>query len=537
LLVENKKSGEFEKNYIGTKTASVASFMVFGKFIVFLISGITFILVARLLGPSVYGIYTLAFAFSSFFSVVADIGVNTTVSKFIAEYIAKKNKKELDKVVSNSYYSILITGIIFTIIAFSMSGFIASHVLNNAGQTYILQIVSLCILGALLFNVSYSTLVGFGNGSYVAIIVVIQSIFQSAVSLYFVVAGFGALGPILGLLVGYLMSVLATLFIIRKKLMVNFVKPSISYIKDLLTFSYAIAVYNGLRGFINNLGPILLAVYATTTIVGNFGVAIKITALISDIASILGAASLPMFAYTLSTKNIGKSIGKFYNYAAYSTFLVAVPILLYLSILSKEFSYTVFSAKYAIAPMYISIMSLGVLLWVLATYTNMLLLGANKVKEIMKYSIIIAVIELIVLFTVVPKFGGIALVLELYILSPTLIILFMSRAVRKYLDTRLEVFRLIRVVIAGVISVAFLVPVIILLKGDYIPILIVGALEQMIVYPIMIGLTGATNMNDINVIREITKKVPIVNKVIPVFAAYAEHFIKLKNKFQPNYGA
>ena len=406
-----------KKKEVGARTVGVASYMMLGKFIVFILSGITLLVVARILGPSVYGVYILAFSFSGLFSVVADVGVGTTISKFIAEYSAKKNREELNRVVSNSYASAFLSGLAFTLIAFLMSNFIAVHVIGNSNQVYIVQIVSFLIVGAVLFKVSYGMMIGFGGGKYVAMVMLVQAAFQAALSITLAVLGFGALAPILGILLGYILSIITVLFILKKRFGITFRMPSFGYVKKLVGFSSQISVYNGLTGSIFNLAPIVLGVFATTVIVGNFGVALRTSNVINEVISIFGTVTLPMFAYTLSTKRIGKSIGKFYNYTVYTTFLLVTPVLLYLSILAKEFSYTAFGANYALAPFYLSVMSAGTFLWILATYSLMLLISANEVRQVMKYGIIIFLIEFVALFTLVPLFGGIGLVVLLYILA------------------------------------------------------------------------------------------------------------------------
>lgn len=515
-----------EKRAVGAKTAGVASLMVFGRFIALFISGIAFVIVARVLGPGVYGIYVLAISFAGFFGAIADLGVNTAVNKFIGQYQASGKHEDLEKIISNGYSSVIISGFAFAMIAFLMSGFIAVHLLGGAGNTYVVQIVSFCILASMMFALSYNIMIGFGKGRYVALVIVVQSIFQGISSILLALLGFGAAAPIIGLLIGYSASVTTVLLLLTTKFKIRFRRPSATYIKKLLGFSSPISAYNGLRGFITNLAPIILGVFATTIIVGNFGVAIKTSAIISNITEALGLAVLPMFAYTVSTKSIGKNIGKFYNYAAYMTFLLITPALLYLSILSREFSFTVFSAKYLLAPSYISVISVGTLLWVLATYTNMLLVSTNRVKEILKYSVIIVCIELVLLFTMVPLFGGLGLTFLLFIITPSLILLLMSRTANRLLNVRLEWAKLVRIVIAGIISAVFLLPLPYLLHENYILILIIGAVEQIFIYPAILTLSGAAGRKELKTLREITSGIPVMNKLIAVFASYSERFIR-----------
>lgn len=52
---------------VGSKVANIAGFVLISKIITFTLSGVALILVTRLLGPTQYGIYTLAVTFAGIF--------------------------------------------------------------------------------------------------------------------------------------------------------------------------------------------------------------------------------------------------------------------------------------------------------------------------------------------------------------------------------------------------------------------------------------------------------------------------------------
>ena len=525
MQAKTKKSQDAETRAIGAKTANVASLMIFGRFISLFISGIAFIIIARLLGPDIYGLYTLAAAYASIvISVgIGDLGISTAFNKFIGQYSGKGNKDEIEKVLSNGYVSVIISGVALTLIAFALSGLLAGRILGSPSLAYILEVASPTILLSMLFGISYNALVGFGKGTYIALIIVLQSLVQSVVSIGFILLHYGAIAPLLGLIVGYSCSILTTILILYMKFGVRFRKPSLKYMKKLLTFSYPLAIYNGLRNFTNGLSPIVLGIFATTVIVGNFGVALKTGTIISNVTDALGLAVLPMFAYTVYTKGLSKNIGKFYNYATYFTYLLITPALLFIAILAKQFSYTIFSAKYLLAPGYLSIISVGLLIWVVATYTTALLISSNKVRTILKYGLAIAATEIILILTIVPYFGGIGLTTVLYIITPTIICILMGSAARKMLRIKLEVRKLVHVVIAGLISAVFLVPAIIFIH-NYVILLVVGVFLQIIIYPIVVGLVGAARKEDLKILKDVTVNLPVMGKVIGLLADYSSHF-------------
>ena len=89
----------------------------------------------------------------------------------------------------------------------------------------------------------------------------------------------------------------------------------------------------------------------------------------------------------------------------------------------------------------------------------------------------------------------------------------------------LELLKLARVALAGLISTACLLPLL-LIPGEYIAILVIGAVVQMAVYPIVLTLTGAAGREELKVLKDVTSKIPVMGRIIRVFADYAGHFAR-----------
>src|SRR5271157_4100281 len=114
---------------LGTQAATTASAALFGRVFTIVIAGIAFVLVARLLGPTQYGIYSVAMAFVAFFTTIGESGMGVTFSKFVAEYSSRNDKKKLAELLLNGYCILLVMCTAFSLIAFALSGFMASYVL------------------------------------------------------------------------------------------------------------------------------------------------------------------------------------------------------------------------------------------------------------------------------------------------------------------------------------------------------------------------------------------------------------------------
>lgn len=525
-----KEMEEAEALSRGGKTARIATSVLAAKSFTFLAAGIAFIIVARILGPGTYGVYTLAVAIAGFFGSFGDFGFSLSAVKFIAEYIEKKNTAMVKSTITNAYVGAALIGAIFTIIAFAASGPVALMVFHNTSYIQVLQIASFTIIVSVLWNVSYSMLVGLGKGRFIAFAVALQSTVQAILSVGFAVLGFGAAAPILGVVIGFFAGFLAATAIEARILGISASKMTAAFswkeIKRLFSFSLPLGVSNFVTGITSNFSTIFLGLYATSFVLGNYGITYKVSNMFDVVIGSIGFALLPLFSATLVDKKPNKSIGKFYNYSIYLSLLVIAPVAFYIIFLSLPFSYTVFGGVYSLAPLYISIMSVGVLLTILSSYSSNLLISAGKVKIFLKFNIILSAIQIAFLLFLVPLYNGLGLVALLFIIIPVAMnILYMGK-LRSVFKMKIEVARFARVILSSVVSAAFIIPLMYLFGGSTIPLLIAAAVEQLIIYPIIIAKLGAIDRKNTDLLAKITKGVPLVGQVIHSLTEYTNIFLR-----------
>ena len=83
---------------LGLSGAKLSYFFAITQIASVVISGGMVILIARMLGPASYGIYTLAYTVATFFSSFGVLGVMDYINKYIPHLQAKRKKKELHAV-------------------------------------------------------------------------------------------------------------------------------------------------------------------------------------------------------------------------------------------------------------------------------------------------------------------------------------------------------------------------------------------------------------------------------------------------------
>jgi O-antigen/teichoic acid export membrane protein len=509
---------------VGAKTARLAGYVFLSRTLAMGIAGIALLVVARVLGSGLFGVYALAIAMAGLFDIIGDLGIGMTFSKFTAEYSGARNARKMSELVSNGVFILFAFGLVMTVAAFLSSGFLASYLLHSTEYVYVLQLASLTILLSMMYGVN-NVFYGLGRGGQFALTTTMQTIAQSLASIGLAVLGFGAVAPVAGLIVGYIVGIALTFYVILCVARIRLVMPSLKSIKKLMEFSMPVAAYNTLTNQMINLGPIVLGVFATTMIVGNYSIASKVGTLISSLTEAIVLSLLPAFATTIASRHSHR-ISKLYNYSVHISLVLVTPLLLTIALLSKPFTFTAFGGGYSIAPLYVSVVSIGVLIGIIGLYTSTLLIGSNKVKEVMKASIAIAAVQILAIFLLVPEFKGIGLVVVMFIITPIVSVALYTREAGRSMGVHLATKKIFRVILAGLISAALLLPLMLALHGNYAVLLIAAAVEQIIAYPPIVAAVKGVTRSDLEVLKGITRSVPMFSTIIGVLAGYSGAFAR-----------
>lgn len=125
------------------------------------------ILVARILGATVYGEFGIINNTISMFATFAGLGLGITSTKIIAEF-KRFDKAKVERVLGLTNLFALISGIVMMIFVFILSNWLAVNVLNNPGLEIYLKLSSICLLFNTFNGVQRGALSGFEKFSNVA---------------------------------------------------------------------------------------------------------------------------------------------------------------------------------------------------------------------------------------------------------------------------------------------------------------------------------------------------------------------------------
>ena len=118
------------------------------------------------------------------------------------------------------------------------------------------------------------------------------------------------------------------------------------------------------------------------------------------------------------------------------------------------------------------------------------------------------------------------IVVLMFVITPIISVVLFTRESKNVLKIGINARRLYRVAIAGMISTALLVPLMLAINSDYILLLVLAAAEQLVVYPPVLSLVKGVSKKDLEVLKRITGHIPVLNLAVGVVAGYSGLFAR-----------
>jgi len=512
---------------LGVNSASVATFIVFSKAFSIIVGGLTFIIVARLLGPSGYGIYTIAMGMAGFIGAFGSISIGQYLNKYIPELSLRGEKERIKNMLG---VALLITLIIILAVVLVSSLFIKQilyYFFHSTVNNSVVYFSLMYLIFSTLFGLGGNILISFADGKGSAIAQVINISFQAAFSISLVLLGYGALGAIVGCMLGLFFGFIYQILRITKHSSIRF-SNVIGEVKRMLGFSIPLTTSSIVGSLVNNFSVLYLSIFFLPSVVGLYGVASKIGTYIDLVTGSISAILIPMFSAVIANKEIKERLGKFYNYSIYFGLLFAIPIVIYIVVFSNALVISVFTSTYKGTSLYMALIGFGILLGLFASFASLLAVSAGYIKKVFEYGVATSVIELISLLILVPFLSVTGLIIALYYIGGIVADILYLNFIRRVLKIKIQ-FNFVGIVIANLVLAILFIPIVFLdIKATYQ--LLLGLIAIIFIYPILLGLFNAISRKELELLRKVLYKLPVIGLWLSAIIIYAELFQRDKNE-------
>jgi len=367
------------------------------------------------IGIERYGVWAIIGVLTGYFGLL-DCGIRTSFVKYIAEYYAKKEYKNINQVVNTG----LIFYLSFAVMVITLAFFIINPLLRffKIPQALYSEAVFILLLGIILFAVS-SALSVFGSiqgglqrmdiSNKLAIAISIPNIVGT---IFFLERGYGLSGLMINNAIVLLISSVANIIIAFKLLPKLRVRPSLfnkETFKKLFSFGYKlqaskIAVLIGTQ-----MDKLLITYFLNLSLVTFYQLGSNIINLTRSIPVLIISAIVPATSEIYARKEIGK-LQELYLKSCKYLVVLALPLTFFITINASLIILCWVNAQYEKSVLVVQILAIGYFLNIFTGPGNLVLQGMGKPEYQMRASLIHCTLNLFFSIILIIKFGYIGVI-------------------------------------------------------------------------------------------------------------------------------
>lgn len=379
--------------------------MVVGK----VLGMVNTILLARFLEPSKYGLFFLGFTIVEILAIIGVFGLASGVTRFIPYHHAKSRDDKVKSTIQFSLKFSLILSVILAIVLFLLSDQIAGLVFKDDRLKVVLQIFSIALPFYTISQITPSIFRGFGNAKYrVLTQEIMLRVIKISAFILFVSFGYLLYGALAAFIVGTIVTLSISLYLVQKKLFPifgsNIKTKDASVDRELLSFSWPLVIGSFSYIFYTQTDRLLLGFFKTSEDIGIYTSGSQISQLVTFILPSFAFLFLPVMSELYSEKKI-QDFSYLYKSTTRWVFLITLPLFLFFVFFSKEIILLLFGSSYVSGATVLMILSLAFFVNASVGLTWDTLLAMDKTKFVMITQGTGAVTNIALNVLLIPPFG------------------------------------------------------------------------------------------------------------------------------------
>ena len=308
-------------------------------------------LLARWLGASGLGLYSLSLTIYAMTLLIANLGIAQSILKYVAE--DKGNRNKVHQIVFSGFTSSLVIGVAAAGLLYVLRSPIAG-LFNMTELAGLLPIIALTIPFASLFQSVNGLFNGRRQMRTFALLLIVQSALKTLLIIILVRVGLGIKGAIIGLLLAEIGTSLLGLLLSR-----NFLRLSLQgYFRNarrLFSFGWQMFAANATNVILNQTDIIMIGYFLTVADVGYYSAAVFIITFLGIVPGAIQRITFPAASAFWSQNNraaLNRMIDKSMKYSA----CILIPIGLGLGFFAKGIIGLIFGAEFIVAALPLSIL-------------------------------------------------------------------------------------------------------------------------------------------------------------------------------------
>lgn len=286
-----------------TATFRQSQITILGTIINGALGALFYVILARFLGPSDFGLLTIALTTQVLIADIADIGTNTGLIRFVSSNL-NPNKDKAYRFLKLSLEIKLIAWVVAFLVIYLLAPFLATQVFHKVELILPLKLISFGIGGALLFTFTTSALQAFQKYFLWSLLNIFTNLLRLILIL---ILGYYLLLNVESSLLIYIIipffGFFIALFILPTREFLA-TKKEFSLSKEFFKYNIPVAVFTIIAAFSSRLDTYLNAILLSSREVGIYGAATQLVQVMPQLVSALGLVSAPKFASFQSSKDM-----------------------------------------------------------------------------------------------------------------------------------------------------------------------------------------------------------------------------------------
>jgi len=518
------------------KAARGGFFLFVGNTSSTLILAVGVILVARLLGPSGYGLYTLALVVPLLLASLADAGISFALVRLPAKLRSEGDRYRAGWVIKAGFALKLLISAVAFLICYVGAEAIATSLLNRPQAVSLVRLAALLIVFQSAFNAASNSFIGLDLMQYSASFQITQSALKTAFQPVLVLLGFGVAGAISGYTLSLVLAGVSGSAVLFAK-HARSAKPPASVRNDQsvglgVMIGYGLPLYLAtiITVFVRQYQNLVLAHFTTNLEIGNFNAAVNFAALLNVLSYPIATAMFPMFS-KMKPERDRNEISRAFELSVKYTSLLILPATIAVIALSRDLVYVIYGRGYTLAPLYMSIyVSLFLLSALSYVVLASFLMGIGDTRTYLKVSIV----TLVLFLPMAPAFAwvwGTPGVITAFVLSSAASTLYgMHEALARF-GVHADLRSSARILLAALLAA---IPTLVLsqlgLTGTGFINLIAGGVLYLISYLTLAPILDAVGTPDVDNLTTILSKTPIAATIVRPLLNYERRILSAMSR-------
>jgi O-antigen/teichoic acid export membrane protein len=339
-----------------------ALFLFSGQTLATVIAAVGSIIIARLLGPELYGVYSLSLVVPGFLLLFTDFGVGPALTWLSAKLRKDGSEGRLASMIRHAYAFEALTSAIVLFVGLALSDVLSAAVIRRPELAPLVRVAAFSILFNCILSASSSTLIGFNDMKGSALLNAMISVVRSVLSPLLIVLGFGALGAVVGYVSSYLLAAMTGALLVYfnhyRRLSSGAGSTFKGDLGTMLSYGSFLYLSGALGSMLGTYQGIILAWFTTNFVIGNFNVATILATLILLLTGPISTALFPAFS---SLNPSGEEIKRMFKWAVKYSAMLVVPASVFIAIESKDIVRLIYGDAYSLAPTFLSFYCLAFL--------------------------------------------------------------------------------------------------------------------------------------------------------------------------------